>query len=152
MVTNDISKIKQRTKMLLQWLSFDDDPIVTQRENAYYINITLDSPGILIGKSGEVLDSLQHLIRLLLQNDNLEENYFRIIVDINGYRSKKVSFIEKVAREVAYKVRETKEEVVLEPMNAFERRIVHSIVSKIDGAVTESIYDGREKRIKIKPE
>ena len=80
--------------------------------------------GILIGKRGQTLDSIQYLISLVVNKDS--ENYIRVKADTENYRERRKNTLESLAKNIAYKVRRTRRPVALEPMNPYERRIIHS--------------------------
>lgn len=80
--------------------------------------------GILIGKRGQTLDSLQYLVSLVLNRET--EGYLRVKLDTENYRERRKETLESLAKNIAYKVKRTKHPVSLEPMNPYERRIIHS--------------------------
>ena len=80
--------------------------------------------GVLIGKRGQTLDSLQYLVSLVVNKD--AEDYIRVKVDTENYRLRRKETLENLAKNIAYKVKRTKRSVSLEPMNPYERRIIHS--------------------------
>lgn len=147
---DNIPKIKKRSEELLGVLGFSGEAIISQRESVVLVNFQLDDPGILIGKNGEGLEALQHVIRLLLGADD-PDNRSLVVVDINGYRKKRTGMIENMARDAAHKVRLERIEIELDPMNSFERRIVHTIVSAVSDVESESVGERQFKRVKIKP-
>jgi spoIIIJ-associated protein len=110
----------------------------------------MEDPGYIIGKQGEALEALQHVLRMIL-NRELELTDTLIVIDINGYREKRTKGIEQKARELAHKVRTTGKEIELPFLNSFERRVVHSIVSTIADVESESRGEGLERRLVIKP-
>ena len=89
------------------------------------ISITLEGEdmGILIGKRGQTLDSLQYLVSLIVNKDS--EDYLRVKLDTENYRDKRKKTLETLAKNIAYKVKRSKRPVSLEPMNPYERRIIH---------------------------
>ncbi len=95
-------------------------------------NIVIDVKGddlsVLIGRHGKTLESMRYLISLMVNKD--KENYKRIIFDVEGYRKKRDNSLERLARNVATRVIKTKKEVKLDPMNPYERRIVHSALQR----------------------
>lgn len=93
-------------------------------EGALNINMEGDNMGILIGKRGQTLDSLQYLTNRIA-NKNQEE-YVRIKLDTENYRQRRKETLENLAKNIAYKVKRTKKSVSLEPMNPYERRVIHS--------------------------
>ena len=145
-----ISKIKNKSKEIIAYFGYDADPIVTQRDRVIMVNFRIDDPGHMIGKDGEVLDSLQHILRILLKDDLMEDSGL-IVIDINGYRTKKTETLEKRARDIAHKVRVEQIEIELPPMNSFDRRIIHTIVTNIADVETESRGDRQDRRVVIKP-
>ena len=93
-------------------------------ENSMNIELSGDEMGVLIGKRGQTLDSLQYLVSLVV-NKNVE-NYIRVKVDTENYRQRRKDTLENLAKNISYKVKRTKRPVSLEPMNPYERRIIHS--------------------------
>lgn len=95
-----------------------------EADNSMNIDLSGDEMGVLIGKRGQTLDSLQYLVSLVVNKDS--ENYVRVKVDTENYRQRRKETLENLAKNIAYKVKRTKRPVSLEPMNPFERRIIHS--------------------------
>ena len=95
-----------------------------EEEKTMNINLTGDDMGMLIGKRGQTLDSLQYLVSLVVNKD--AENYIRVKVDTENYRQRRKDTLENLAKNISYKVKRTKRAVSLEPMNPYERRIIHS--------------------------
>ena len=93
-------------------------------EGALNINMEGDHMGILIGKRGQTLDSLQYLTNRIA-NKNQDE-YVRVKLDTENYRQRRKETLENLAKNIAYKVKRTKKPVSLEPMNPYERRVIHS--------------------------
>ncbi len=95
-----------------------------EEENSMDVDLSGDEMGILIGKRGQTLDSLQYLVSLVVNKDT--ENYIRVKVDTENYRKRRKDTLENLAKNISYKVKRTKRPVSLEPMNPYERRIIHS--------------------------
>lgn len=95
-----------------------------EEERTMDINLSGDEMGVLIGKRGQTLDSLQYLVSLVVNKD--AENYIRVKVDTENYRQRRKDTLENLAKNISYKVKRTKRAVSLEPMNPYERRIIHS--------------------------
>lgn len=95
-----------------------------QENDSLDIDFSGDDMGILIGKRGQTLDSLQYLTSLVVNKDQKE--YIRVKLDTENYRRRRKETLENLARNIAYKVRKTRRPVSLEPMNPYERRIIHS--------------------------
>ena len=97
---------------------------ITNSENNYSVELKGDEMGVLIGKRGQILDSLQYLTNLAV-NKNSDE-YVKVKIDTEDYRKRRKETLENLAKNIAYKVKRTKRPVSLEPMNPFERRVIHS--------------------------
>ena len=103
------------------------------------IDLSGDDMGVLIGKRGQTLDSLQYLVSLVV-NKNVE-NYIRVKVDTENYRQRRKETLENLAKNISYKVKRTKRPVSLEPMNPYERRIIHSALQNDKYVTTHSEGD-----------
>lgn len=108
-------------------------------ENSLEIDLSGDDMGVLIGKRGQTLDSLQYLVSLVV-NKNVE-NYIRVKVDTENYRQRRKETLENLAKNISYKVKRTKRPVSLEPMNPYERRIIHSALQNDKYVTTHSEGD-----------
>lgn len=95
-----------------------------EEEKTMDVDLSGDDMGILIGKRGQTLDSLQYLVSLVVNKES--EDYIRVKVDTENYRERRKETLENLAKNIAYKVKRTKRPVSLEPMNPYERRIIHS--------------------------
>ena len=104
------------------------------------INFSGDDMGMLIGKRGQTLDSLQYLTSLVVNKG--QEHYIRVKLDTENYRSRRKDTLENLARNIAYKVRKTRKPVSLEPMNPYERRIIHSALQ--GNRYVETYSEGNE--------
>lgn len=115
--------------------------IVYEKESdCLSIDFEGEDMGILIGKRGQTLDSLQYLTSLVVNKE--QEDYIRIKLDTENYRSRRKDTLENLARNIAYKVRKTRKAVVLEPMNPYERRIIHSALQ--GNKFVETYSEGNE--------
>lgn len=109
-------------------------------ERELSINMSGDDMGILIGKRGQTLDSLQYLVSLVVNKES--DDYIRVKLDTENYRERRKETLETLAKNIAYKVKRTRRPVSLEPMNPYERRIIHSALQNDKFVVTRS--DGEE--------
>ena len=100
------------------------------------IDLSGDDMGVLIGKRGQTLDSLQYLTSLVVNKG--EEDYIRVKVDTENYRKRRQDTLENLAKNIAFKVKRTKRSVSLEPMNHYERRIIHSALQNDKFVTTHS--------------
>ncbi len=136
---------------LVSNMGIDAEVVVTSKDDeGVNISINGSSLGILIGRRGDVLDSIQYLATLAA---NIEKSgFYRVTVDVEGYREKRTETLRGVARRMSEKVLKYKRSFALEPMNAYERRIIHAECQNIDGVTTRSIGEGADRKIVISPE
>ena len=111
------------------------------------MNIDLEGSdmGILIGKRGQTLDALQYLIRLAVNKKS--ESYIKVKLDTENYRARRKETLENLAKNIAFKVKRTKRSFALEPMNPYERRIIHSTLQNDKYVATKS--EGEEPYRKV---
>ena len=107
-----------------------------EEENSLDINLSGEEMGVLIGKRGQTLDSLQYLTSLVVNRSG--EHYIRIKLDTENYRERRKETLESLAKNIAYKVKRTRRSVSLEPMNPYERRIIHSTLQQDNFVMTKS--------------
>ena len=112
---------------------------VNEEEKLIEVDLKGDDMGILIGKRGQTLDSLQYLTNLAVNKSS--ENYYKVKVDTEDYRKRRKDTLENLAKNIAYKVKRTKRAVELEPMNPFERRVIHSALQNDRYVTTHSEGD-----------
>ena len=117
-------------------LSVDVDVKMNDEEKEMEINLSGDEMGILIGKRGQTLDSLQYLVSLVVNKES--EDYLRVKLDTENYRERRKETLETLAKNIAYKVKRTRRSVSLEPMNPYERRIIHSALQNDKYVFTRS--------------
>lgn len=122
---------------------------VKYNEDSRNMNIELsgDEMGVLIGKRGQTLDSLQYLVSLVVNKDS--EEYIRVKVDTEDYRERRKETLENLAKNIAYKVKRTKRPVSLEPMNPYERRIIHSALQNDRFVTTHSEGEEPFRRVVV---
>ena len=110
-----------------------------ENEKTMDIDLKGDDMGVLIGKRGQTLDSLQYLVSLVVNRDT--DDYIRVKVDTEDYRKRRKETLENLAKNIAYKVKRTRRSVSLEPMNPYERRIIHSALQNDKFVTTHSEGD-----------
>ena len=110
-----------------------------EEEKCLNIDLAGADMGVLIGKRGQTLDSLQYLVSLIINKES--EEYLRVKLDTENYRERRKATLESLARNIASKVKRTKRPVSLEPMNPYERRIIHSALQNDKYVVTRSEGD-----------
>lgn len=112
-----------------------------------FLDIVGEKLGVVIGRRGETLDALQYLT--ILASNKTEESYCRISVDCNGYRAKRKETLEQLAEKISYRVLKQGRRITLEPMNPYERRIIHSKVMEIEGVYSNSIGEEPFRKVVI---
>lgn len=123
----------------------NDDP---KEGEVVHFNITLDDPNLLIGQYGAHLQSLQHMARLLVRKKVQDPVHF--VIDINEYKKRREEYLRQMAQSSVQEVLAVKKLVVMKPMMAYERRIVHAELAKHPEVVTESVGEEPNRRIIIK--
>lgn len=115
--------------------------------NSLYVNVSGDGIGAVIGRRGETLDAIQYLAGLA--TNRIEGDYLRVTVDCGDYRNKRKETLEALARKLSAQVLKTNVNKALEPMNPFERRVIHATVSTIEGVSSSSIGEEPNRRVII---
>ncbi len=138
-VTCDVDKvIRDFLDNMFKAMDMDVNIDIKINEEEGCINVELggDEMGLLIGKRGQTLDSIQYLVSLVVNKEN--EKYMRVKVDTEDYRKRRKETLESLAKNIAYKVKRSKRPVSLEPMNPYERRIIHSALQNDKFVATRS--------------
>ena len=125
------------------------DVMVTASPAESGVNIEISGEGFyeLIGKKGELLDALQYLSSLVC--NKIDREYFRITTDCSGFRAKRKAQLERLAHKLANNVKKSGRSHALEPMNPYERRIIHAAVSEIDGVTSKSVGEDPFRKVII---
>ncbi len=149
LLKSDVIKfIKDYVNKLSYYMNITINTEVREKDNIFTVILVTDNNPIIIGKDGRTLNSIQHLIRQTIINQvgfNVKVN-----VDASNYKSKKVKNLEFEIKKLAKEVLTTKIDVKLDPMNSYERRIVHSIIGEYDNLETESIGEQPNRYVVIK--
>lgn len=117
------------------------------KENILDVELSGDEMGVLIGKRGQTLDSLQYLISLVVNRET--EEYIHVKVDTENYRERRKATLENLAKNISIKVKKTRQSVALEPMNPYERRIIHSALQNDRFVTTHSEGDEPFRRVVV---
>jgi len=120
---------------------------VNEEEHIIEVELKGDDMGILIGKRGQTLDSLQYLTNLAINKHS--DEYYKVKIDTEDYRKRRKETLENLAKNIAYKVKRTKRPVSLEPMNPFERRIIHSALQNDRYVTTHSEGDDPYRHVVV---
>lgn len=134
---------------LLKRLQVDGLVEIEQQDELLVVNVNTGEAALLIGTRGETLGAFQHLLRSLIQRELGE--YVSLVVDVEGYRGRRNQSLEILAVNVAGRVRQTGRPEALSPMSAEERRVVHMKIKELEGVVSESMGEGSERKIVVKP-
>lgn len=116
-------------------------------ENTLDVDLSGDEMGVLIGKRGQTLDSLQYLVSLVVNKD--VDDYIRVKIDTENYRQRRKETLENLAKNISYKVKRTRRPVSLEPMNPYERRIIHSALQNDKYVTTHSEGDEPYRKVVV---
>jgi len=112
-----------------------------------YINLSGPKMGMIIGRRGQTLDSLQYLVSLVVNKDKERDSFVKVILDTEDYRRKREETLQRLAKRLADRARKTGKNIELEPMNPYERRIIHSTLQEVEGITTFS--EGEEPYRKV---
>lgn len=147
-----MNRIEQTTKEILTKMGiiFEEVSLLekdsTEKEEWYQIKT--EEQGIFLNKEAEVLESLNHIVKRLTEND--EQTDISVVLDIDNYKRKKIEDLRETADLMAKRAIFLKSEVQFEPMNSYERRILHVFLEKNKDIKTESIGFGRDRRVVIR--
>jgi spoIIIJ-associated protein len=148
-VKSDVKdEVKEFLTKLLSYMEIEAKISITEDDSKIMVRLSGQNMGLLIGYRGETLDALQYLTNLAINKNNTE--YKRIIIDTEEYRSKREETLRRLAKRLANKVQKTKRSIVLEPMNPYERRIIHSTLQNHPNVITYSEGDEPYRKVIIK--
>ena len=134
-------------RSILRAMDVDVEFKVYQNETGAVVNLESDNNGTIIGRRGETLDSIQYLCSIIANKG--DKDYYRITIDCLGYRNKRKDTLEQLAAKVAKSVLRTGRSQPLEPMNPYERRVIHSAISNIEGVSSRSVGEEPYRKIII---
>ena len=135
-------------KNLGNYMNLNIESEIIETDNVFNVVLVSDNNGILIGKEGKTLNSLQTLIRQAIKNNT--GLLIKLNLDVSNYKIKKLKNIEKLVRGVAADVEASGLTISLDPMNSYERRLVHTIISEYPKLITESVGEGKDRHVTIK--
>lgn len=143
-----IEYISEYIQNLSRCMKINIESEILESEDIFKVTLVSDQNAILIGKEGRTLNSIQLLLKQSIKNKiGLS---LKINVDVANYKVKKLKNIEYQVKKIIKEVQSTKITVALDPMNSYERRFVHNLVSEYKNLTTESIGEGRDRRVTIK--
>lgn len=141
--------VKEYISSLVKNMGMSGTVEVKAREDNITFNIVTSNSAILIGKMGRTIDAIQTVVNAYVQSEIKE--YQRITIDVNDYKQKNIKRLEKLAKYTAKEVAKSKIETKLDPMNSYERRIIHSTLSNSKDVTTESVGEEPNRCVIIKP-
>ncbi len=141
--------IKKTLEDLLERLLIEGEVTITTQEEGFLAAIQTQEPGVLIGYHGRNLESLQLLLNQIIYKKMNE--WVRVTVTVGDYRERRESQLKEMALSAASKVQETNESVILAALTPYERRIVHLTLQTHEGVISESVGEGKNRRLVIKP-
>lgn len=146
----NLQEIKKTIEELLDKVSAGTKVVdISFSEKTIAVDIQTEEPNLLIGQDGKTLQDIQHLFKVLIKKKEIED--FFLDIDINGYKRKKTEYLKDLARLTANEVAFIKKEKQLTPMSSYERRIIHMELAERFDIKTESVGEGEERKIVIKP-
>lgn len=147
---NNLGTIKNMVNEFFDRTNFEIGiEFLEQKENTIFIKLKTDDPKILIGQNGQTLAEIQHLLKAVMRKKI--ETPLYIDVDINSYKERKYEYLKEIAKSLADEVSINRKEKALSPMPASERRIIHMELANREDVITESIGEGFQRRLVIKP-
>lgn len=141
------NKVENFLQGMFQTIGVDISIQTIEETEKLYVEIISDSAGIIIGKRGKTLEALQLITNIIVNKD--KDKWIKVILDIENYRDKRETTLTDLAVKVASKVKKTGKFQILEPMNPFERRIIHMALQNDPRIITKSEGAGNLKKVKI---
>ena len=137
---------------LLKNMKIEATVEAAETEDGLRLNILSSTDGLLIGRRGETLDAIQYIVSLYMNKDRKENGYRRVSVDTEGYRRRREETLRRLARKNAAQVARTGRSIAMEPMNPYERRVLHSALQGFKGVTTHSEGEEPNRRVIITPD
>ncbi len=135
---------------LLRHMGFEAEVFERQEEGRSVFNIKTQGAQLLIGKQGANLEAFQYVVRLMLRK-HTEDERFVFAIDVDDYKDQRTLYLKELARKAAHHVRESKKAVSLEPMPAYERRVIHAYLSLYSDLSSESVGREPARKLVIRP-
>lgn len=147
---NKTDIIKETIVELLKTMDFEGEVVVDSAdENNILVNIETNQAGFLIGQAGASLDALQYIARVMVNKKG--DQFIQFLLDVNDYRKNRIELLKELAGDISKQVLSERVAVTLQPMSAYERRIIHMVLSDNSEINTESIGRDPERKIVVKP-
>lgn len=147
---NKTDIIKETIVELLKTMDFEGEVVINSvDEDNILVNIKTNQAGFLIGQAGASLDALQYITRVIVNKKG--DQFIQFLLDVNDYRKNRIELLKELARNISEQVLSEKVAVTLQPMSAYERRVVHMVLSDNPEINTESVGRDPERKIVVKP-
>ncbi len=145
----ETEKAKEILEELLKRMGIDAGISAKEIEDYISLEITTPDSALVIGRQGKTLGALQYLVNLIINKES--EERIKVILDTEGYRERRKAKLIELAQRLAQRAKEGDTEVFLEPMNPYERRIIHTTLAEDPDVETESVGEGIERQVVISP-
>ncbi|GAH45551.1 unnamed protein product [marine sediment metagenome] len=145
----ETEKAKEILEKLLKGMGIDAGVSAKEIEDYISLEITTPDSALVIGRQGKTLGALQYLVNLIINKES--EERIKVILDTEGYRERRKAKLMELAKRLAQRAKEENTEVFLEPMNPYERRIIHTTLAEDLDVETESVGEGMERQVVIFP-
>lgn len=146
----DLDYVCSYVKTMIDGFKVEDAKVTAKIvDNVVEVNVDCDDYGIIIGRRGETLDAMQYLSSLAVKKSN--DKYYRVAINVGDYKAKREETLKALAIKHANYVVRTGRRYGFEPMNPYERRILHTAVQEVEGATSRSIGSGMDRRVLIEP-
>lgn len=140
--------VRNFLRPILNSMGLEEEMEVVMEADTLTVRLAAENIGIVIGRRGETLDALQYLLGLVVNKSS--EKFIRVTLDVGNYREKREETLVKLATRLADKVSKTRKNMTLEPMNPYERRIIHATLQNYNSVETYSIGDEPNRKVVIK--
>ena len=145
----ETEKAKEILEELLKGMGIDAGVSAKEIEDYISLEITTPDSALVIGRQGKTLGALQYLVNLIINKES--EERIKVILDTEGYRERRKARLMELATKLAQRAKEENTEVFLEPMNPYERRIIHITLAEDPDVETKSVGEGVERQVVISP-
>ncbi len=145
----ETERAKEILEELLKRMGIDAGVSAKEIEDYISLDITTPDSALVIGRQGKTLGALQYLVNLIINKE--KEERIKVILDTEGYRERRKARLMELAKKLAQRAKEGNTEVFLEPMNPYERRIIHTTLAEDPDVETESVGEGIERQVVIIP-
>ena len=142
-------KIKNKTKELFDLLGISDNFEITQDEETINVNLQTEESGIIIGRHGDTLESLQLVLALIIARETGE--FKRVSLEVGDYKKNREDYLKSLAQQTKERALSEAREVSLPNLKPWERRIVHMFLSDDQEVISESVGEGRERTLVVRP-